>query len=339
MTGGVPWSAVTSGTAALHIAYAAAGVGPGDEVVTTPMTFVATAAGAALLGATVVFADVEHGHRQPRPGGGRGAGQRRAPRSIAAVDYAGHPATTTRCRPMADRAGALTARRRRALDRRRPARPAGRRPGRPDHLLVLPDQEPHHRRGRRVASDRPGSRRSGPASSTTIGLVRDRDRLRARRTRAPWHQEVHAFGLNYRLPDVLCALGLGQLRRLPEFARRRAEIDARYDAALGRRRRRCGTPAARAGRRPGVAPLPAAGPRRPPAGGVRAHARGRASACRSTTCPSTGTRSSRTSATGAACAPTPRRSTSEELSLPMFPDLTDDQVDRVVEEIRKFFGA
>jgi dTDP-4-amino-4,6-dideoxygalactose transaminase len=43
---------------------------------------------------------------------------------------------------------------------------------------------------------------------------------------------VHAFGLNYRLTDVGCALGLSQLRRLPEFSRRRAEIKARYDAGL-----------------------------------------------------------------------------------------------------------
>ena len=49
---------VTSGTAALHVAYAALGVGAGDEVVTTPLTFVATASCASVLGATVVFADI-----------------------------------------------------------------------------------------------------------------------------------------------------------------------------------------------------------------------------------------------------------------------------------------
>src|SRR5699024_1411733 len=50
---------VTSGTAALHVAYAAAGIEPGDEIVTTPLTFAATASTAALLGAKVVFADVD----------------------------------------------------------------------------------------------------------------------------------------------------------------------------------------------------------------------------------------------------------------------------------------
>ena len=56
LSGGHRAVSCTSGTAALHMAYAGAGVGPGDEVVTTPMTFVATASGASLLGAKVVFA-------------------------------------------------------------------------------------------------------------------------------------------------------------------------------------------------------------------------------------------------------------------------------------------
>jgi dTDP-4-amino-4,6-dideoxygalactose transaminase len=57
--GGHPVVSASSGTAALHVAYAAAGIGPGDEVVTTPMTFVATASCASVLGASVVFADVD----------------------------------------------------------------------------------------------------------------------------------------------------------------------------------------------------------------------------------------------------------------------------------------
>src|SRR3954447_5001963 len=56
---GAPAVTVTNGTTALHTAYAAAGVGPGDEVITTPMTFVATASTAMMLGAKVVFADIE----------------------------------------------------------------------------------------------------------------------------------------------------------------------------------------------------------------------------------------------------------------------------------------
>ena len=59
-----------------------------------------------------------------------------------------------------------------------------------------------------------------------------------------------------------------------------------------------------------------------------------ASACRSTTSRRTGIRSSRTSGTGAACARTRRRSTAAELSLPLFPDLTDTQQDQVVDALR-----
>jgi dTDP-4-amino-4,6-dideoxygalactose transaminase len=64
-----------------------------------------------------------------------------------------------------------------------------------------------------------------------IGLVRDRDRFRIQ-TEGAWHQEVHSFGVNYRLPDIACALGLSQLARLTTFTQRRAELTARYNAAL-----------------------------------------------------------------------------------------------------------
>jgi dTDP-4-amino-4,6-dideoxygalactose transaminase len=56
---GAPCITVSSGTAALHCAYAAIGLAPGDEVITPPITFIATQATAALFGATIVFADVQ----------------------------------------------------------------------------------------------------------------------------------------------------------------------------------------------------------------------------------------------------------------------------------------
>jgi dTDP-4-amino-4,6-dideoxygalactose transaminase len=48
----------------------------------------------------------------------------------------------------------------------------------------------------------------------------------------PWHQEVHEFGLNYRLPDVLCALGISQIKRISYFKNKRAELFNRYSAEL-----------------------------------------------------------------------------------------------------------
>ena len=88
------------------MAYAAAGVAPGDEVVTSPMTFVATAAAVAARRRRSVFADVEDdtGTSTRRR---RGRGHRRGPRVVAAVDYAGHPADYDELRAVADGAGAL----------------------------------------------------------------------------------------------------------------------------------------------------------------------------------------------------------------------------------------
>ena len=70
---GAPYAAaVSSGTAGLHLLCVAAGIGPGDEVITSPYSFVASANCAIYEGATPVFADVDPRTLQPRPGRGRG---------------------------------------------------------------------------------------------------------------------------------------------------------------------------------------------------------------------------------------------------------------------------
>ena len=228
-SGGHPVVSATSGTAALHVAYAAAGVGPGDEVVTTPMTFVATASGASILGATVRFADVdpESGLVDPEAVDAL-VGDRT--RVVAAVDYAGHPCDYPRLQAIADRVGALT-----LADAAHSI--GGTMDGRPVGDLAdittfsfFPTKNLTTAEGGAVTAKDPALVQRG-REFHNIGLVRDPSRFQLR-DQGPWHQEVHAFGLNYRLTDVGCALGLSQLRRLPEFARRRAEIKARYDGAL-----------------------------------------------------------------------------------------------------------
>jgi dTDP-4-amino-4,6-dideoxygalactose transaminase len=229
-TGGAPCVAVSNGTAALHVAYAAAGLGPGDEVITSPMTFVATAACAVALGARVVFADVEEDTATLDPAAVQAMLGPRT-RAVTAIDYAGHPAEYDGLRKLvrgtetlliADAAHSIGARYR----------------GEPVGTLAdlttfsfFPTKNLTTTEGGAVATtdlrllDRARRFRNQ-------GMVRDRDRMRYP-DEGGWHQEVHEFGLNYRLPDVLCALGRSQLRRLDAFLARRAELVARYDEALG----------------------------------------------------------------------------------------------------------
>ncbi|MEV4243935.1 aminotransferase class V-fold PLP-dependent enzyme [Streptosporangium canum] len=228
-TGGVPCVSVTSGTAALHTAYAAAGVGPGDEVVTSPITFVATAATAAMLGARVVFADVEQDTANLDPAAVEAVTGPRT-RAVAAVDYAGHPAEYDALREIAARAGAVVV--------GDAAHSVGSRyRGRPVGALAdlttfsfFPTKTITTAEGGAVATaDEELLRRA--RRFRNHGLVRDPEEQREP-DEGDWHQEVHAFGLNYRLPDVLCALGISQVRRLGEFKARRARLVARYNEAL-----------------------------------------------------------------------------------------------------------
>jgi dTDP-4-amino-4,6-dideoxygalactose transaminase len=220
---------VINGTVALHAAYAAAGVGTGDEVVTTPMTFVATASGAAMLGATVVFADVEEDTANLDPAAAEAAVTART-RAITAVDYAGHPAEYDDLRKVADNAGAvLIADAAHAIGSTYKGRPVGTLADLTT-FSFFPTKNLTTTEGGAIASTDPELLQRA-RTFRTVGLVRDKAKLRYP-DEGGWHQEVHEFGLNYRLPDVLCALGSSQLRKLDVFKARRAHLSARYDELL-----------------------------------------------------------------------------------------------------------
>lgn len=219
----------TSGTAALHIAYAAAGVGPGDEVITTPMTFVATASSAMACGASIVFADIEADTANIDPDAVEAEVTDRT-RVIAGVDYAGQPADMDRLNEIAHRVGALTVEdAAHSIGSRNADRPIG---SIADitTFSFFPTKNMTTAEGGAVATlDADLGRRAHEFHF--IGLVRDRERMRYP-DEGPWHQEVHEWGLNYRLSDVHAALGISQLKRLEQFKRRRAEIFDRYQRDL-----------------------------------------------------------------------------------------------------------
>ncbi len=229
IAGGHRAVSATSGTAALHMAYAAAGISAGDVVISTPMTFVATTSTASMLGARIVFADVEEDTALIDPIAVDALADERT-RVIAAVDYAGHPADYDRLNATAARVGALV------LDDA--AHSIGSTyKGRPvgdladlTALSFFPTKNlTTGEGGALIAKDPQLAQRAHEFHF--IGLVREPERFRIV-DEGPWHQEVHEFGVNYRLTDIASALGLSQLARLETFKRRRAEITRRYDEAL-----------------------------------------------------------------------------------------------------------
>ncbi len=333
-SGGVPCVAVTSGTAALHTAYTAAGVGAGDEVVTSPITFVATAATAVLQGARVVFADVEDDTANLDPAAVRAALSART-RVVTAVDYAGHPAEYDDLRKIAEEADALlVADAAHAIGSTYRGRPVG-------SLADLttfsffPTKNLTTAEGGAVAVADPVLRERARRFRGQ-GLVRDRALLRDA-DEGGWHQEVHAFGLNYRLPDVLCALGSAQLRRLEEFKARRAALVERYDTALA------DVPGLRLPvRRPWVEPLRHLYPVRVLAGRRReVYDRMRAAGIgvQVNYLPAYWHPAFADLGYRRGMCPVAEAFYAEQLSLPLFVGLSDADQDRVVDTLRAILGA
>jgi len=220
---------VSSGTAALHCAYFAADIKPGDEVITTPLTFVATAAMASMFGATIKFADIQPDTGNIDPESVKALVTSKT-KVIAAVDYAGHPVDIDELKEIAHNAGALFLEdAAHSIGSTYKGRPIGK-----DADLTtfsfFPTKNLTTAEGGAISShDKILGQRS--RQFKMHGLVRDVERMRNSDVGA-WHQEVHHFGLNYRLPDVLCALGSSQLARIEEFKSARSKIFEKYSAGL-----------------------------------------------------------------------------------------------------------
>ncbi|WP_370970033.1 UDP-4-amino-4,6-dideoxy-N-acetyl-beta-L-altrosamine transaminase [Amycolatopsis sp. cg9] len=331
-TGGTPAVAVTSGTAALHVAYAAAGIKPGDEVVTSPMTFVATAATAALFGAKVVFADVEADTGNLDVEAAKAAITDRT-KVVAAVDYAGHPAELDALAAAAHDSGAL-------LLEDAAHSVGGSWQGRPVGSIAdlttfsfFPTKNLTTAEGGAVVTT-DAALLDRARKFRNHGLVRDRAEQRYP-DEGGWHQEVHEFGLNYRLPDVLCALGSSQLTRLAEFKKRRAEIHARYSAALADVDGVATPPS-----RPGADPVWHLYPLRVLEGRRKAlfeHLRGAGIGVQVNYIPAYWHPVFEDLGYRRGLCPNAEAYYEQELSLPLFPALTDADVDRVVDAVRAFF--
>jgi len=219
--------AFSSGTAALHGAAFAAGLKPGAEAITSPMSFAATANCVLHQGGRVVFADVCSDTLNLDP---ERVGERITPqtRALLPVDYAGHPADLDSFVALAERHGLTVIEDAcHALG----AEYRGRRTGGIAHMSIFSFHPVKHLaagEGGMVTTDRADLVES-LRRFRNHGISSD---ARQRQTSGQWHYEMVLLGFNYRLTDIACALGLSQLKKLEANLARRREIATRYTSAF-----------------------------------------------------------------------------------------------------------
>lgn len=223
--------AVSSGTAALHLAALAAGLKKGDEAITTPITFLATSNAILYAGALPVFADIDYEtvNLDPRAVKKQISSKTKA---IFPVDFAGLPAAMPEISALAKR----------------------------HRLMVIEDAS--HALGAEYRQGRVGSCKYSdmtifsfhPVKHITTGeggaittnrrdlyeklkALRSHGVWRSEETRQKiggWYYEMRELGFNYRITDFQCALGLAQLKKLDRFLAKRRQIAKRYDAAFSK---------------------------------------------------------------------------------------------------------
>ena len=221
--------AVSSGTAALHCAMYAAGIGPGDEVILPPMTFVATANAVVYQGGTPVFADVDADTLLVNAAEVEAKITPKT-KAIVAVDYAGQPCDYDALRAIADRHHLkLIADSCHSLG----AEYKGRKVGTLADLTVFsfhPVKPITTGEGGMVVTDN-SDYAEKMRRFRNHGIATDHHQ---RAKEGIWYYEMTDLGYNYRLTDFQCALGLRQLQKLPGWISRRREIAEKYDRAFAK---------------------------------------------------------------------------------------------------------
>lgn len=220
--------AISNGTAALHAACYAAGIGEGDEVITTPITFAASANCAIYCGGKPVFADIDPVTYNIDPEDIKQKITNRT-KAIVAVHYTGQPCDMEAIHVIAK-----------------------------EHNLIVIEDAAHA-----LGADYKGKKIGSMSDMTTFsfhpvkhittaeggmimtnnkdlydrlmlfrthGITRDPKLLS--RNEGPWYYEQVDLGYNYRITDVQCALGISQMKKLNMFVTKRREIAKRYDEAF-----------------------------------------------------------------------------------------------------------
>lgn len=229
---GAPYAlAVNSATAGLHCALMALGVGPGDEVITTPMTFASTANTIIFTGAKPVFADIDRNTRDITPESIENAVTKRT-KAIVPVHFAGLPCDMDAIEEIAER-----------------------------HGLAIVEDAAHalgaSYKGRKIGAPR-GKRRAAvfsfhPTKNITTGeggMICTGDEEMAEKisalrqngmSKGAWNRygekgdagyDILMPGLKYTMTDIQAAIGNSQMKRLAEFNVRRAGIVRRYMTEL-----------------------------------------------------------------------------------------------------------
>lgn len=236
--------AVNSGTAALHLAMVVADLGPGDRVLTSPNTFLASANAAAFVGATPDFADID-ATTYNLCAKELGVAWKDDVRAVVAVAYAGQAPDMPAIAGRARAAGAVV-----IEDACHGVGGGFFHNGRSWKLgghpwadmsifsfhpvktmttgeggMLVTDNEAYAERARCLRTH--GMVRA-PASFAGLGAEEDPELAE----RGPWYYEMQELGFNYRITDLQCALGTSQLERLDAFVARRREIVASYNAAF-----------------------------------------------------------------------------------------------------------
>lgn len=222
--------AVSSGTAALHAAYAATGIGKGDEVIVPAMTFAATANAALYQGATPVFVDID-------PATGlidvKDAERKITKRTklLVSVDYSGRPAPYKQLRALAKKYKlAYVSDGAHSLGATYYGQPVG---GQADMTTFSfhPVKSIATGEGGAIATNDRALYET-LLTFRTHGITKDPKRLT--RDEGPWYQEMHMLGFNYRMTDIQAALGESQLKRLGGFIKKRRALAARYPKLLAK---------------------------------------------------------------------------------------------------------